>query len=199
MYIYASLYLVVGDLKSCFRVPFRICGMINLKCVAQTGTASDTKPRNQGGRQCSPQSICGQHFWQSLDMNDLNGKSHENHEKWNEVWSATCLFSLSPGPFCHVLKSQCGAGPGDNGCNVLDGCRSGKGFHHCDHHVSALHVPEQKANLSLLMLSWFLCLLAKKTCFFHAGMILILFLFLIFGMGGSTSVQMDFERRCARM
>jgi uncharacterized integral membrane protein len=30
-------------------------------------------------------------------------------------------------------------------------------------------------------------------------MILILFLFLIFGMGGSTSVQMDFERRCARM
>ena len=110
-------------------------------------------------------------------------------ESWEMKWALKChlsFFVVFSGPFCHVL-SQCGA-PGDNGCNVLDGCLSGKGFHHCDHHVTALHVP-------LLMLSWFdmISMSAWKKNMLFSGtpgmilIILILFLFLIFGMAGSTS------------
>ena len=38
----------------------------------------------------------------------------------------------------------------DHGCDVPDGCCSGKGFHHCYHHVGAFHVPLGEINTVLL-------------------------------------------------
>ena len=36
------------------------------------------------------------------------------------------------------------ASTGNDGCDVFDGCRSGKGFHHCDYYVLALHEPRRR-------------------------------------------------------